>query len=107
MAELRQAVDSFKIEVHNRSILPEKLRGNTITLSNFGKFAGRYASPIVVPPTVAILGVGALRQEVRPVNGQVAIRLILPLSLSFDHRAVTGGEATRFLGCVISHLAEK
>lgn len=105
--ELRCAVDQLKSQVHNRSVLPEQFRGGSITLSNFGKFAGYYASPVVMTPTVSILGVGAQREVVRPINGQVEIRTILPLSLSFDHRAVTGGEATRFLGCVIAHLAKK
>lgn len=106
-SEFRQAVDQLKSQVLNRSILPDQLRGGSITLSNFGKFAGYYASPIVMPPTVSILGVGSVREVVRPVNGQVSIRMVLPLSLSFDHRAVTGGEATRFLGFVMGHLAKK
>ena len=68
-------------------------------------FAGRYANPIVVPPTVAILGTGKVRQEPAVVDGQVLIRWVLPLSLTFDHRAVTGGEATRFVGHVIHDLS--
>jgi pyruvate dehydrogenase E2 component (dihydrolipoamide acetyltransferase) len=74
-------------------------------LSNFGVFAGRYANPIVVPPSVAILGSGKVRQEVVAFDGQPAIHWILPLSLTFDHRAVTGGEATRFMGVVIENLS--
>ncbi len=105
--QLREEVNVLKKQVYDRSILSDKLRGGSITLSNFGKFAGYYASPIVMPPTVSILGVGSVREVVRSVNGQVAIRMILPLSLSFDHRAVTGGEATRFLGLVMEHLAQK
>lgn len=102
---LREEVNQLKQEVGARTVTPQQLQGATIVLSNFGKFAGRYANPIIVVPTVAILGVGVLREEVRPVNGEIAIRSVLPLSLTFDHRAVTGGEATRFLGEVIKALS--
>ena len=73
-------------------------------LSNFGTFAGRYADPVVVPPTVAILGAGRIRPEVVAVGGQPAVHRILPISLTFDHRAVTGGEAARFLAAVLRDL---
>ncbi len=105
--ELRDAIDGFKKSVRARTVSPSDLQGATITLSNFGTIAGRYASPIIVPPMVAILGCGKLREEVRVVDGQMAIRRIAPLSLTFDHRAVTGGEATRFLGAVIKYLEGK
>lgn len=101
---IRQEINRFKDQVANRTVAPQELSGSTITLSNFGKFAGRYANPIIVPPSVAILGVGRLRQAVVSENGEAVIRPVLPLSLSFDHRAVTGGEATRFLGLVLQSL---
>jgi 2-oxoisovalerate dehydrogenase E2 component (dihydrolipoyl transacylase) len=84
--------------------LPEELRGNTITLSNFGMIAGRFANPIVMPPTVAILGAGKVREAVVAFGGQPAVHRLLPISLTFDHRAVTGGEACRFLRAVIEDL---
>jgi pyruvate dehydrogenase E2 component (dihydrolipoamide acetyltransferase) len=101
---LRKRLDELKTEVQSRTIKPENLRGATITLSNFGKFAGRYANPIIVPPMVAILGVGRLREEPVVINGEIKVSPVLPLALSVDHRAVTGGEATRFLGKVIETL---
>jgi len=102
--ELRARINIMKEAVRSRRIPPEELRGNTITLSNFGQFGGRYADPIVLPPTVAILGAGRLRDEVVAVDGQPAVHRIIPLSLTFDHRAVTGGEATRFLAVVMEDL---
>lgn len=102
--QIRSEIETLKNEVRARTIAPSKLQGSTILLSNFGNFAGRYANPIVVPPTVAILGVGSLRKEVLPYEGVPTIRSVLPLSLSFDHRAVTGGEATRFLSLLLRHL---
>lgn len=103
--ELRQLINELKQSVSNRAITADKLKGATITLSNFGKFAGRFASPIIVPPMVSILAVGRLYKAVVPnEKDQIEIHKMLPLSLSFDHRAVTGGEATRFLGAVIKSL---
>lgn len=102
--ELRKQIDQYKQQVSDRSIPADNLKGTTITLSNFGKFAGRFASPIIVVQTVAILGVGRLYTGVAEVNGKIVPRKFLPLSLSFDHRAVTGGEATRFLGVVMEAL---
>lgn len=99
--DLRQELNRIKEGVKTRTIPPEELRGYTITLSNFGTFGGRYADPIVVPPTVAILGAGRMRDEVVAYNGQMVIHRIMPLSLTVDHRAVTGGEAARFLMAVI------
>lgn len=104
--ELREQINQYKQQVTNRSIPPENLKGATISLSNFGKFAGRFANPIIVVPTVAILGVGRLYNGVAENNGKIETRKFLPLSLSFDHRAITGGEATRFLGAVMQSLRE-
>lgn len=104
-AELRQRIEVMKKAVRSRRIPPEELRGNTITLSNFGLIGGRYANPVVLPPTVAILGAGRRRDEVVAVNGQAVVHPVIPLSLTFDHRAVTGGEATRFLAAVMEDLA--
>lgn len=102
--ELRTIIDEFKKSVRERAVPADKLKGATITLSNFGKFAGKFASPIIVPPMVAILAVGRLYSGAVTANGQIKSHRLLPLSLSFDHRAVTGGEATRFLGAVIESL---
>jgi pyruvate dehydrogenase E2 component (dihydrolipoamide acetyltransferase) len=102
--ELRSTINAYKKAVQGRAIPPEQLKGSTITLSNFGKFAGRFASPIIVPPMVAILAVGRTYQGAVDEQGKIVSHRLLPLSLSFDHRAVTGGEATRFLGAVIEAL---
>lgn len=103
-ADLRNGLDRMRADIKARTIAPEEMRGNTITLSNFGMIAGRYAAPIVVPPTVAILGAGRIRDEVVAAGGQPAVHRVLPLSLTFDHRVVTGGEAARFLRAVITDL---
>jgi pyruvate dehydrogenase E2 component (dihydrolipoamide acetyltransferase) len=106
-ADLRRGLDRMRADVTARKIPPEELRGNTITLSNFGMIGGKYAAPIVVPPTVAILGAGRVHEQVLAVNGMPAVHKVLPLSLTFDHRVVTGGEAARFLAAVIADLEQE
>ncbi|CAN0623505.1 Dihydrolipoamide acetyltransferase component of pyruvate dehydrogenase complex [Burkholderia multivorans] len=103
-ADLRGGLERMRADIRARTIPPEEMRGNTITLSNFGMIAGKYAAPVVVPPTVAILGAGRIHDAVVPADGVPAVHRILPLSLTFDHRVVTGGEAARFLAAVIADL---
>lgn len=103
--DLRRGLDALVADVKARSIPPEEMRGYSITLSNFGTIAGRYSDPVVVPPTVAIIGAGKIRPQVVAVDGEPKVHRILPLSLSFDHRAVTGGEAARFLKEMMADLA--
>jgi 2-oxoisovalerate dehydrogenase E2 component (dihydrolipoyl transacylase) len=104
--DLRSGLERLRRDVQARTIPPEELRGYTFILSNFGTFGGRYANPIVQPPTVAILGAGRVRDEAVAADGEVAVHPILPLSLTIDHRAVTGGEATRFLAAAIADLEQ-
>ena len=95
--DLRAGLDRLRADAEARSIPPEELRGATITLSNFGMIGGRFANLVVVPPQVAIVGAGRITQQVMAHHGQPTVRRALPLSLTFDHRVVTGGEAARFL----------
>lgn len=103
-SQLRADINRIKKTTHERSVAPADMRDYTITLSNFGMMAGRYATPVVVPPTVAILGTGGIRHDVVAVIGGVEVHRRIPLSLTFDHRCVTGGEACRFLAAVIADL---
>jgi len=105
-AELRNEVARLKAAAQARSLTPEELKDYTIMLSNFGTIAGRYATPLVVPPAVAILGAGTLKHDVVAVMGGIEAHLRMPLSLSFDHRCVTGGEAARFLAAAIKDLEQ-
>jgi len=105
-ADLRRGLEEMKRDVRNRSVPLEELRGQTITLSNFGMFGGRHAALVLLPPQVAILGAGQIRDQVVAAVGQPVVRPLLPLSLTFDHRAVMGGEAARFLAAVVADLRE-
>ena len=102
--DLREGLSRLRADVLNRSIPPRELMGATITLSNYGTLFGRYASPVVVPPQVAIIGAGVIRDEVVASGGQPVVHPILPISLTVDHRVVTGGEAARLLQARVEDL---
>jgi len=101
---VRSAIRRLRTQVEDRSIPASELSGYTISLSNFGMFAGRYATPVVVPPTVAIIGAGKLSHDVVAVIGGIEVHRRMPLSVTFDHRAATGGEAARFLKAMLDDL---
>jgi 2-oxoisovalerate dehydrogenase E2 component (dihydrolipoyl transacylase) len=88
----------------SRRLKPQDLKGATFTLSNYGMIGGLHATPVVIPPQVAILGAGRLADRVVPRGGAPIVRPILPLSLTYDHRAITGGEAARFIRALIADL---
>ncbi|MAB98685.1 MAG: branched-chain alpha-keto acid dehydrogenase subunit E2 [Pseudomonadaceae bacterium] len=104
--DLKEGMARLRADVKARSIPPQEMMGATITLSNFGMLFGRYANPIIVPPQVTIIGAGGIRDEPVAVAGKVVVHPILPLSLTFDHRAVTGGEAARFLKALVDALEQ-
>lgn len=101
---LREKINEYKVKAKDKTFSREDLQDATISLSNVGTIGGRYATPAIIPPMVAILAVGKLRNEVVAHEGAPAIHPILPLSLTFDHRLVTGGEAARFLHSVIDAI---
>ena len=102
---IRAAIKRLRTTVEDRSIPASELSGYTISLSNFGMFAGRYGTVVVVPPCVAIVGAGKLSHDVVAVMGGIEVHRRLPISLTFDHRACTGGEAARFLKALLDDLA--
>lgn len=104
MKDLRQGLENLREAVRTRRIPPQEMQGATITLSNFGTLAGQYANPVVTPPQVGIVAAGRIREKVVPHEGQPAVRRVLPVSVTFDHRALTGGEAARFLQALLEAL---
>ncbi len=103
---LREGFNNLRAAVEARTVPAEELRGATITLTNGGPLMGKYTTPIVSPPQVAILGVCRARDEVVAYDGKPTVRRMMPLSLTFDHRAVTGAEASVFLKAVMADLAQ-
>ena len=82
------------------------LHGGTFTISNYGAIGGIFATPMLHMPQVAILGLGRLLQKPVVHDGDIGIRTVLPLSLTFDHRALDGATAQRFVNDLMAHLAD-
>ena len=82
----------------------DEMRGATFTISNMGSIGGTYSTPIINPPNVAILLTGRSRKLPVVVDDKIEPRLMMPLSLSYDHRIVDGATAARFLNEVINYL---
>ncbi len=101
---LRAGLDRMRADVADRSIPPEELAGATITLSNYGMYGGLHAELVVLPPQVAIVGAGRMHDAVVVRDGVPTVRRVLPLSLTIDHRVVTGVESLRFLRALIVDL---
>jgi pyruvate dehydrogenase E2 component (dihydrolipoamide acetyltransferase) len=82
----------------------DELRGGTFTVTNIGALGGTGAIPIINYPEVAILGVARARQEPAVRDGQIVPRLLLPLSLTFDHRVADGADGARFASAIVRRL---
>ena len=104
IAEIAREVAQVTEKVRSGSFSVDDLRGGSFTISNLGAIGGTYSTPIVNVPEVAILLVGRARKMPVVRDDQVAIRLMMPLSLSYDHRLVDGAAAARFLNDVIGYL---
>ncbi|MDE0446049.1 MAG: dihydrolipoamide acetyltransferase family protein [Spirochaetaceae bacterium] len=90
--EMKDMVERAK----GRQISIKDLRGGTFSLTNFGPFGGMFASPMIYPPQVAIIGAGRIHQAPTVVDGVVRAAWVLPVSLAFDHRVVDGVPAAEF-----------
>jgi len=104
---LLAAFDHLKAGVHERTIAPRALRGQTITLSNFGAVGGMHAEMVVVPPQVAIIGAGRAFERLVMQEQTPTTHRFLPLSITFDHRVVTGVEACEFLQLLVQDLESR
>lgn len=104
--ELSVAIQDLATRGRERKLSRDEFQGGTFTISNFGSIAGIYGTPILNQPEVGILGVGRARQMPIVKNDELAIGRILPLSLSVDHCLIDGGDATRFLKCILDLLSD-
>ena len=102
MVQLAAAIGAVAEKCRSGKIAVDELEGGTFTVSNLGRIAGSFFTPIVNYPEVAILGMG--RAELAP--GETQPQLLLPLSLSFDHRLIDGADGAAFLGWVVEAIQE-
>jgi pyruvate dehydrogenase E2 component (dihydrolipoamide acetyltransferase) len=97
IVELAAEMTQLSKKARDRKLTPEEMEGGTFTITNLGGIGGTGFSPIVNHPEVAILGLSRSRMEPEWVSNKFEPRLILPLSLSYDHRLIDGADAARFL----------
>ena len=96
-AEIELAIRDFAKRAGDGTLTLEDLMGGTFTITNGGVFGSLLSTPILNPPQVGILGLHKIEDRAVPVNGQVAIRPMMYVALSYDHRIVDGREAVQFL----------
>ena len=104
--ELAEAIQELGLKARERTISLEDMRGSSFTITNYGHFGGTFATPIINWPDVAILGFGRIVERPWVHRGEIAIRKIVPLSLTFDHRATDGADAAHFLAKVLRYLED-
>ncbi len=97
---LAQKVNDLAERARSRKLLPEEVRDGTFTLTNHGTSGSLFATPIINQPQCGILGAGMLEKRVVVINDAIAIRPMIYLSLTFDHRILDGATADYFLGKV-------
>jgi len=96
-AELEKAIGDFARRAKEGQIKPGELEGGTFTITNGGAFGSLLSTPIINPPQTGILGMHAIQERAVVLQGQVAIRPMMYLALTYDHRIVDGREAVLFL----------
>ncbi|OGR19869.1 MAG: dihydrolipoamide succinyltransferase [Desulfobacterales bacterium GWB2_56_26] len=105
-AEIERQIAALGEKAKNNTLTPEELRGGTFTISNGGVYGSMLSTPIVNPPQSAILGLHAIKDRPVAVAGQVVIRPVMYLALSYDHRIIDGREAVTFLKGIKERIEE-
>lgn len=106
LAEIEDQVRSFSIKARDGKLSIEDMTGGTFTISNGGVFGSLLSTPILNPPQTGILGMHKIQERPMAVDGEIVIRPMMYLALSYDHRLIDGQEAVRFLVTIKDFLEE-
>jgi pyruvate dehydrogenase E2 component (dihydrolipoamide acetyltransferase) len=104
--ELATELQELSLKARERTIKLEELKGSGFTITNYGTYGSTFATPIINYPDVAILGTGKISDKPWVKGGKIAIRKVLPLSLTFDHRVNDGAGAAKFLTKLVGYLED-
>ncbi len=104
LSELAKASKAVISEAQSGTISPDKLKGASFTVSNLGAMGVESFTPVINPPQTGILGVCSLTKRIKEVGGAPVFYPCIPLSLTFDHRALDGAPAARFLRALCTNL---
>jgi 2-oxoglutarate dehydrogenase E2 component (dihydrolipoamide succinyltransferase) len=105
-APIEMAIRDFAKRANDGTLTLEDLRGGTFTITNGGVYGSLMSTPILNPPQVGILGLHKIQDRAVPVNGQVVIRPMIYIALSYDHRIVDGREAVQFLAKIKDYVED-
>jgi 2-oxoglutarate dehydrogenase E2 component (dihydrolipoamide succinyltransferase) len=104
LLQLASEVNDLAARARNRQLKPDEVQGGTFTITNHGVSGSLFATPIINQPQCGILGVGAIQKRVVVIDDAIAIRPMVYLSLTFDHRILDGASADGFLAKVVETL---
>lgn len=106
MIELAAEVNDKAERARKRELRLDELKGGGCTITNIGPLGGVFATPIINQPELAIVGLHAIKERPEVVNGEIAIRSMMYLSVSFDHRYIDGAEAARFMSDMVRLVSD-
>jgi pyruvate/2-oxoglutarate dehydrogenase complex dihydrolipoamide acyltransferase (E2) component len=101
---LARTINDLANRARHKQLQPQEVKGGTFTLTNHGTSGSLFATPIINQPQCGILGIGALQKRVVVIDDAIAIRPMVYLTLTFDHRILDGAIADYFLGKVVESL---
>ncbi|RME77588.1 2-oxo acid dehydrogenase subunit E2 [Candidatus Woesearchaeota archaeon] len=104
--EIAKEIQELAEQARERKLDPAQMKNGTITITNYGSIGGRFATPVINYPQSAILGLGRATEQPVVKEGKIYARLILPFSITFDHRIVDGAEAARFANTLKEYLED-
>jgi pyruvate/2-oxoglutarate dehydrogenase complex dihydrolipoamide acyltransferase (E2) component len=106
MVDIAAEVADKAHRARERQLSLDELKGGTCTITNIGPLGGVFATPIINQPELAIIGLHAIKERPEVVDGEIAIRKMMYLSISFDHRYVDGAEAARFMSELVRMVSQ-
>jgi len=106
LAQIEDQINTFGTKARDNKLSIEDMAGGTFTISNGGVFGSLLSTPILNPPQTAILGMHKIEDRPVVVDGEIVIRPMMYLALSYDHRLIDGQEAVRFLVTIKSMIED-
>jgi 2-oxoglutarate dehydrogenase E2 component (dihydrolipoamide succinyltransferase) len=106
LAEIEEQIRAYSLKAQDSKLTIDDLAGGTFTISNGGVFGSLVSTPILNPPQTGILGMHKIQERPMAIDGQVVIRPMMYLALTYDHRLIDGQEAVRFLVTIKDFLEE-
>lgn len=101
IVQIAEEISDLSKKARERTISLEEIRNGTFTITNLGTFGGLFATPIILHPQAAILGMNAINERAVVRDGKIVIRKMINIGVSFDHRIIDGAEAARFMKALI------